>query len=239
MITNPIFCAIDTNDVPAARALINKIAPYVGGIKLGMEFFMANGPAGIKAVRPLGLPLFLDLKLHDIPNTVAGAIRSLVPLQATYITIHASGGTDMMVAAKQAAISEAEKLNVTPPQLLGVTALTSMDDHDLASVGQAVPSHLQVQRLAGLAHIAGLAGVICSTNDLPHLRQKNFPDFLLVSPGIRPEGSAAQDQKRIATPLSAIKAGASHIVIGRPITEADDPAEAARRIYENLKSQSA
>ncbi|WP_034852609.1 orotidine-5'-phosphate decarboxylase [Inquilinus limosus] len=234
MTTNPVYVAIDAPTLDEAKRLTGLVAGAVGGIKLGLEFFMAAGPEGVRAARPTGVPLFLDIKLHDIPNTVAGAIRSVVPLSPTYITIHASGGRAMMQAAAEAAGSEAEKLGVPRPKLLGVTVLTSLDVADLEAVGQGMEVSAQVERLARLAESSGLDGVICSPREIARLRRVLKPDSVLMVPGIRPAGSDVGDQKRVMTPKEAMEAGATHLVIGRPITAAADPAAAARAIAADL-----
>ena len=234
MTTNPVFCAIDAPDLEEAKRLIGLVSGAVGGIKLGLEFFMAAGPEGIRTAKRSGLPLFLDIKLHDIPNTVAGAIRSVVPLAPAYITIHASGGRAMMQAAAEAARTEAEKLGVPRPKLLGVTVLTSLDVGDLEAVGQGMEVSGQVERLARLAESSGLDGVVCAPTEIARLRRILKPTTELMVPGIRPAGSDAGDQKRVMTPKEAMEAGATHLVIGRPITGAADPAAAARDIAAQL-----
>lgn len=234
MTTNPVYVAIDAPTVDEAKRLTGLVAGAVGGIKLGLEFFMAAGPEGVRAARPTGVPLFLDIKLHDIPNTVAGAIRSVVPLSPTYITLHASGGRAMMQAAAEAARTESEKCGVARPKLLGVTVLTSLDVADLEAVGQGMEVAGQVERLARLAESSGLDGVVCAPTEIARLRRILKPSTVLMVPGIRPAGSAAGDQKRVMTPKEAMEAGATHLVIGRPITAAADPAAAARDIAGQL-----
>ncbi|MFE0754639.1 orotidine-5'-phosphate decarboxylase [Inquilinus sp. NPDC058860] len=234
MTTNPVFCAIDAPTLDEAKRLTGLVANAVGGIKLGLEFFMAAGPEGVRAARPTGVPLFLDIKLHDIPNTVAGAIRSVVPLSPTYITLHAAGGRAMMQAAAEAAASEADKLGVPRPKLLGVTVLTSLDVADLEAVGQGMEVAGQVERLARLAESSGLDGIVCAPTEIARLRRILKPSTVLMVPGIRPPGAAAGDQKRVMTPKEAMEAGATHLVIGRPITGAADPAAAARDIAAQL-----
>ncbi len=229
---NPIFVAIDRPDAAGARALACDLAGDVGGIKLGLEFFVANGPDGVRrTMQGLALPLFLDLKLHDIPNTVAGALSACAGLAPGFVTVHASGGAEMLRAAVAAA-REAP----TPPRLLGVTVLTSLGDDDLAAVGQAPPAGDQVRRLAALALDCGLDGLVCSPREVAGLRAEFGPDPVLMVPGIRPAGAAGDDQKRVLTPRAALDAGASHLVVGRPITAADDPAAAARAIAAALQA---
>ena len=228
-VTNPIFVAIDTPDPARARALVAAAGPHVGGIKLGLEFFCRLGPDGVRQVIG-GRPLFLDLKLHDIPNTVAGAIRAVASLEPYLLTVHAAGGTAMMRAAAEAA-AEAAGRRI---RLLGVTVLTSLDEADLAATGQRGPASEQAQRLAALAQESGLDGVVCSALEVALLRRQCGPDFLIAVPGIRPRGVDKGDQKRVMTPAEAIWAGASYIVIGRPITAAADPEGAARGIADSL-----
>lgn len=227
---NPIFCAVDKATLADAKKLAGQLRGHVYGLKLGLEFFMAQGAPGYKALQQEGLPLFLDVKLHDIPNTVAGAISSLAPLHPDFITIHTSGGRAMMEAAKQALL----KADASGTKLLGVTVLTSMDTADLEAVGQDKGVAGQVIRLARLAQESGLDGVICSPAEIEALRKACGPDFILMVPGIRPEGTVNQDQKRVMTPHEAVNAGATYLVIGRPITGDANPAEAARRIMATL-----
>lgn len=229
-----ILVALDTTDCDQACDLAIRLRGVTGGIKLGLEFFMRNGPAGVSLLNELGLPLFLDLKFHDIPNTVAGAIRAVAPLRPFITNVHAGGGREMMVAAKNAAEESAAKLGIAPPKLIAVTVLTSFNGADLAEVGQPNDPLDQVRRLAALARDCGLDGVVCSPAEIATLRRDLGADFLLVTPGIRPDWAAAGDQKRIMTPAEAIRAGADYLVIGRPITGAADPADAARRIADEI-----
>ena len=226
---NPILCAIDTPDSGAARRLAAAIGPFVGGIKLGLEFFTANGREAVRLVAGAA-PLFLDLKLHDIPNTVAGAVRAAAPLEPALLTVHCAGGTAMMKAAAEAAASGAGRMKI-----IGVTVLTSLNDADLASVGQNGPALDQVRRLAGLARAAGLDGVVCSPHEVAALRRDCGQGFLLVVPGIRPATAArSDDQKRVMTPREAFDAGADYLVIGRPITASGDPAAACHAILAEI-----
>jgi orotidine-5'-phosphate decarboxylase len=223
---NPVFVALDTPDITSARTLIAAVARHVGGIKLGLEYFCAHGPAGIAAAMDgCPLPLFLDLKLHDIPNTVAGAIHSLAPLAPSILTVHASGGHAMLAAARAAA----------PPatRVVAVTVLTSLDDDDLAAAGVADGAAVQAQRLAGLARGAGLDGIVCSPHEVAAVKA-GWSGGLFVVPGVRPAGSDVGDQKRVMTPADALAAGAGVLVIGRPITAAPDPAAAAAAISASL-----
>lgn len=222
-----IFIAIDRMSAVDARADIARIAASGCGVKLGLEFFVANGPGVVRDVCPTDTPLFLDLKLHDIPNTVAGATRGACAVQPQLLTIHASGGMAMMQAAVAAA---RETAGAAAPKLLAITVLTSLDEDDLAGVGQRGPIAEQVKRLADLAQRAGVGGVVCSPQEVAMLRRQCGPGFLLVTPGIRPSWAATGDQKRITTPRDAIAMGADHLVIGRPVTQANDPAGALDRI---------
>lgn len=233
--TDRVFVALDMPEIDGAKAMAAQVAGLVGGVKLGLEFFMAQGPDGIRDVIAAGdLPLFLDLKLHDIPNTVAGAVRSVAPLAPKFLTIHAGGGPAMIRAAADAAREEAERLGVPRMRILAVTVLTSLSDEDLAAVGQAVPAADQVRRLAQVAHANGADGIVCSPAEVALLRRDLPADFTLMVPGIRPSWAAANDQKRVMGPRDAVAAGADHLVIGRPITADADPAAAARRIAEEL-----
>ena len=236
---NPVYCGIDTTDLEGAATLIQSIAgapkPAVGGIKLGLEFFLAHGAPGIRyafpqPVRATGVGFFLDLKLHDIPNTVAGGIRAVADLAPTYITLHASGGRDMLKAAVDEAGAQAAKLNVPRAKLLGVTVLTSLDKADLVATGVNAEPSDQVLRLASLAREAGLDGCICSPHEIAALRKACGADFVLMVPGIRPVGSASNDQKRAMTPRQAVDLGATHLVVGRPIYQAASPRSAAEAI---------
>jgi len=224
-----IFCAIDTPELDRALSLGKALKGSVGGLKLGLEFYSAQGLEGIKKMSSLDLPIFLDLKLHDIPNTVKKAVAALLPLNVKMLTVHTSGGEEMLKAAKDAA-GEGRP----PPMVLGVTVLTSLDQKALAAMGVSAEPLDQVLRLAGLAKKAGLDGIVCSPLEIAAVRKKYGPKLKLVVPGIRPEGSAAGDQKRVMTPREAVDLGADFLVIGRPITGADDPAKAARAIAQSL-----
>lgn len=227
--SNPVFVALDTTDPDYARTLAERVRFSVGGLKLGLEFFNAHGPDGVRPFLEMGLPVFLDLKYHDIPNTVAGAARAAASLGVSILNVHAQGGAAMMKAALEAVKS------VSPAtRLIAVTMLTSIGDEDLPGLGLTPPVGDQVLRLASLAQRSGLDGVVCSAHEIARLRQELGPDFLLVVPGIRPVGSDMGDQKRVMDPAQARDAGASILVIGRPITGAADPAGAARAIAESL-----
>lgn len=218
---NPIFVAIDTPSLERAKLLAEQVRAHAGGVKLGLEFFSANGPAGVAAILELGLPVFLDVKLHDIPNTVAKAVQALAPLEPAVLTVHAAGGRAMLEAAKAAAPSGTK--------VVAVTVLTSLDGDDLRSIGVSSEPRDQVERLAGLARSAGLDGIVCSGAEVAAARAA-WPEGYFVVPGVRPAGGDASDQKRVVTPRNALDDGASILVIGRPITAADDPARALRDI---------
>ncbi|MCF8483358.1 MAG: orotidine-5'-phosphate decarboxylase [Rhodospirillum sp.] len=236
MSENPVYVALDTVKVSEATTLASRLQEEVGGVKLGLEFFTRNGHKGVKEVKKAsGLPLFLDLKFHDIPNTVAGAVRGVMPLAPAILNVHAGGGRAMMAAARAAALEEAEALGVAPPKLIAVTVLTSMDDGDLSETGVSSGSTDQVRRLAALTREAGLDGVVCSAMEAKILRADLGPDFLLVTPGVRPTWAATGDQKRVVTPHDAMTDGADILVIGRPITGAPDPVQAARLITGELE----
>lgn len=227
---NPVFCALDTTDVGQALAWAKAVKPFVGGLKIGLEFFNANGPQGVAKIVENGLPVFADLKLHDIPNTVAGGIRAVLPLGLAVVNVHAAGGAAMMrAAAEAAAIASAKR-----PKVIGVTVLTSLDQSDLAAIGVTGSPSEQVLRLAKLAKTSGLDGVVCAAHEIEMLRRELGRDFMLVVPGIRPAGAAIGDQKRVMTPREGRALGADILVIGRPITGAADPAAAARAIRDEL-----
>jgi orotidine-5'-phosphate decarboxylase len=223
--TSPVYVAIDTPDPDRAKAIAGRVRTHVGGLKLGLEYFSANGPAGVREMAEFGLPIFLDLKLHDIPNTVAKAVQALNPLDLAILTIHAAGGRAMMEDAKAAASSGTK--------VVAVTVLTSLDEEDLAATGISGAPSAQVVRLAALAREAGMDGVVCSGAEVAALK-KAWPDGYFVVPGVRPAGGAAGDQKRVVTPRKAMDAGASILVVGRPITLAEDPDAAARAIAATL-----
>ena len=229
-VENPVFCALDTADLAKALDWARAIKPYVGGLKVGLEFFNANGPQGMAQIVELGLPVFADLKLHDIPNTVAGGIRAVLPLGISIVNVHASGGSAMMRAAADAAATAGAKR----PKVIGVTVLTSLDASDLYATGVTGAASEQVLRLARLAKRSGLDGVVCAAHEIQMLRSEFGPDFMLIVPGIRPAGAATADQKRVTTPKEGHALGADILVIGRPITEAPDPAAAARAIRDEL-----
>lgn len=218
---SPIYVAIDTPDLARAKAIATRTRAHIGGIKLGLEFFCAHGQHGVREMAELGLPIFLDLKLHDIPNTVAKAVQALSPIEPAILTVHASGGRAMLEDAKAAAPLDTK--------VVAVTMLTSLDASDLAATGIGGSAHDQVLRLTELAHEAGIDGIVCSGAEVAAAK-KAWPKGFFVVPGVRPADGAAGDQKRVVTPRAALDAGASILVIGRPITQAEDPDAAARAI---------
>ena len=224
--SNPIYLALDLPRLDSAIALARKVCSHIGGLKLGLEFFCAHGHHGVHEVAKIGLPIFLDLKLHDIPNTVAAAMQAIHVLQPAIVTVHAAGGRAMMEDAKAAAGENT--------RVVGVTVLTSLDDADLARIGVGGSSHDQVLRLADLAQEAGLDGIVCSGHEVAAVH-RHWKNGYLVVPGLRPAGEGSkEDQKRTVTPRAARDAGASVLVIGRPIARAEDPAAAARAIEGTL-----
>jgi orotidine-5'-phosphate decarboxylase len=221
----PIYVAIDTPDMAKAKDIVAQVRNHVGGIKLGLEFFSAHGQTGIREMAALGLPIFLDLKLHDIPNTVAKAVQALAGLKPAILTVHAAGGRAMMEDAKAAA--------PLGTKVVAVTVLTSLDGDDLAAIGLGSDPHAQVERLTRLAREAGVDGVVCSGNEVATAK-RIWPQGFFVVPGVRPADGEIGDQKRVMTPRKALDQGASILVIGRPITKAPDPDAAARAIGATL-----
>ena len=228
---NPILVALDVESAAKAIDLADQLRGAIGGYKIGKQLFTAAGPALVRELTSRGDRVFLDLKFHDIPNTVAGAVQSAVATGAWMVNVHASGGTAMMTAAVDAARQAAAKLDRPRPLVIGVTVLTSMTDAMLAEVGVAATVMKQVVHLAQLARAAGLDGVVASPQETRAIRDACGPDFQIVTPGIRPTGQQGKDdQARTLTPAEAISAGATYLVIGRPITGAPNPREAAERI---------
>jgi orotidine-5'-phosphate decarboxylase len=228
--TSRLYVALDTPDIDKAKAIAARVRHHVGGIKLGLEFFMANGRHGVMDMHELGLPIFLDLKLHDIPNTVGKAIQALRGLEPAVLTVHASGGRAMLEDAKAAAPANTK--------VVAVTMLTSLDESDLRATGVTGSAHDQVLRLTELAMDAGVDGIVCSGEEV-RAAHKLWPKGFFVVPGVRPANGASNgffggDQKRVVTPRAAVDAGASILVVGRPITAAEDPDLAAREIGATL-----
>lgn len=226
-----IIVALDFADAASALALVERLSPLLCRLKVGKELFTAAGPEFVRALVARGFGVFLDLKFHDIPNTVAAACRAASELGVWMLNVHASGGLKMMLAAREAVNGFAN-----PPKLIAVTVLTSMGVEDLHQIGLDVDPRDQVARLARLTHEAKLDGVVCSAQEATMLREQIGRDFLLVTPGIRPAGSAVGDQTRILTPARAIMAGADYLVIGRPITQASDPVAALQSIHAEIAS---
>ena len=225
--------ALDFPNEHEAIKLVDRLGQTCQWFKVGMELYYAAGNSIVQKLRDRGFSVFLDLKLQDIPNTVAGAVRSVTQAGASLLTIHATGGAAMMSAAAEAASAPGS------PRLLAVTVLTSMDANELTGIGITASPAEQVLRLAKLAQASGIDGMVCSAEEVATLRKETSPNTLLVIPGIRPTGSAIEDQKRIATPARAIHDGASMLVVGRPITRAHDPAEAARAILQEIEQAQA
>lgn len=238
MADDRLIVALDVSTMDAMKSIVSSLGDSVNFYKVGMELFYAEGDQTVRYLQEHGKHVFLDLKLHDIPNTVAHGVSSLTRLGANLITIHGQGGPIMMKAAAEAARESAEKLGIERPKLLAITVLTSFDDESWTSIGGQLPIADQVIRLAKLAKESGMDGVVCSALEAKMIREACGPDFLIVTPGIRPFFAATNDQKRIATPSSALQDGASRLVIGRPITQAEHPQEAVRLIIEEMESVS-
>jgi len=232
--TNPIIAALDVPNADHALRLAQTVAPAVGAFKIGKELFTAAGADIVRRVRDTGASVFLDLKFHDIPHTVARAVESAVRLDVQMLTIHTSGGSTMMAAAEKAAQETAAQGGRNAPLVLGVTVLTSMDAADLAEIGVTATPAQQVERLALLAARSGLRGLVCSPLEIAGLRKLLPASMQLVTPGIRPADAKADDQKRTLTPREAMDAGASWLVIGRPIYAAENPRAAAEKILASL-----
>ena len=226
---NPIIAALDVPNAETALKLAAQIAPAVGAFKIGKELFVAAGPDIVRRVRDTGASVFLDLKFHDIPNTVAGAVRSAAGLGVHMLNVHSSGGPAMLAAAR-AALDGLPN----PPELLAVTMLTSMDQVQVCAVGLDRSPAEQVELLARMSLTAGIRGFVCSAQEVATLRALTGPEGVLVIPGIRPAGAEIGDQSRVATPAEALRQGASYLVVGRPITQAPDPAAAAEAILQEM-----
>ena len=223
--TNPVYLALDLPRLEDAKALASKVKAHVGGLKLGLEFFCAHGHHGVHEIARAGLPIFLDLKLHDIPNTVAGAMQAIHVLEPAIVTVHASGGRAMMEDAKAAAANGTK--------VVAVTMLTSLDERDLQRTGVTGGAHDQVLRLAELAHTAGLDGIVCSGREVKAVHDQ-WKDGFFVVPGLRLPDQTIGDQKRVVSPRQARDDGASVLVVGRPISRAEDPVAAARTVEATL-----
>jgi orotidine-5'-phosphate decarboxylase len=225
-----LFCALDTKNLSAAVSLTNIIKDHIDGIKIGLEAYYSIGIEGYRELADIGIPIFLDLKLHDIPNTVHSAIKALLPLKPAILNIHASGGEKMMRSAVEAISDSFDH----KPLLIGVTVLTSLDSKDLIKLGINSDSNEHAVRLAELAKNSGLDGVVCSPFEAANIKEICGNNFITIVPGIRPEGSAINDQKRFMTPYQAINNGADIIIIGRPITSSKDPLKAVMAIREDM-----
>jgi len=232
---NPIIVALDVPAAGAALKLVEQLAPVSGGFKVGSELFTVAGPDIVRRIRERGAMVFLDLKFHDIPNTVARSVTAAVRLDVQMLTVHASGGLEMLKAAEQAAQETAWRFGHSPPLVLGVTVLTSLDAGALKEIGLDANVDYQVRRLATVATKAGLRGLVCSPLEVAKLRQAIPPATQLVTPGVRTGAEKADDQKRTMTPREAVQAGANWLVIGRPIYAAENPRAAAEKILESLK----
>ncbi len=220
----------------AARMWVEKLGRHVGWFKVGLELFTAAGPEVVELITSSGFRCFLDLKFHDIPNTVAGAVRSAVSLKAEMMTVHISGGSEMIRAALRAAEEESRSRGLPRPKIIGVSVLTSLGRDDLPTLGIDRSLQDQVSGLVDLAVGQGIDGIVCSPADLPFVRARVREDTVVITPGVRPQWSEAGDQKRIATPREAIDAGADLMVIGRPISKSPDPVEAVKRIIAEIES---
>jgi orotidine-5'-phosphate decarboxylase len=226
-----VIVALDYPDAASALQLVAGLSPDLCRLKVGKELFTRAGPQLVEELAGRGFDVFLDLKFHDIPNTVASACHAAADLGVWMVNVHALGGERMLLAAREGL----ERAKHTP-LLIAVTILTSMDGHDLAAVGLSGTPEDNVLRLAALAHLSGLDGVVCSSRETGILRNRLGPDFRLITPGIRPAGSQADDQRRVMTPADAISAGSSYLVIGRPVTQADDPVSVLRTINSELSA---
>ena len=235
MADNRLIVALDFHNIDDVKKLVNSLGDSVNYYKVGMELFYSVGPNVIEWLKGEGKNIFLDLKLHDIPNTVAGGLCSLMNLGANILNVHASGGYTMMKTAADRLKEAADLNNVPRPKLIAITVLTSINQEDWEGLGYQTPMKDQVVRFAKLAKKAGLDGVVASPQEAKIIRESCGEDFLIVTPGIRPAGAAINDQSRIATPAQALKNGANHLVIGRPIIAAENPREAALAILEEIK----
>ena len=230
-----IIVALDVSNKKEALSLAGQLKD-TNIFKVGLQLFTAEGPSLVKNLQDFGKKVFLDLKFHDIPNTVAGAVRMSVRMGVHMMTLHASGGKEMMASAARAAKEEAESVGITPPLLLAVTVLTSLKDEQLKDIGIDADTKSQVLNLAHLAHQSGIEGIVCSPKEIEAIKKTFKKDLAVVAPGIRPKWAAAQDQKRILTPAQAVQKGADYLVIGRPITQASSPHDAFLRILDELRS---
>ncbi|WIW71726.1 orotidine-5'-phosphate decarboxylase [Anaerosinus gibii] len=236
MADHRLIVALDFHNMDKVKALVTELGDSVIYYKVGMELFYSVGTEVIAYLREQKKEIFLDLKLHDIPNTTAQGLASLMKLGVTMLNVHATGGYTMMKTAVENLEKQASTLNTPRPKLIAVTILTSMNETDWQGLGQTMKIQEQVVRLAKLTKEAGLDGVVASPREAALIRQACGDDFLIVTPGVRPVGAAVNDQSRIATPASALENGASHLVVGRPITAADDPKAAAQKIIAEMET---
>jgi len=226
---NPIFCAIDTSDIESATSLVEQVKPHIGGIKLGLEFFTSCGISGCHRLKEFGLPLFIDLKLHDIPNTVTSALRGIFSLEPQYTTLHISGGSEMLKSGVDLKNELQSKTN-----LLGVTILTSFEDSTIEELGFGSSVKHSIEQLTSIAHQSGLDGIVCSPHEVSSIKENYKNKLKLIVPGIRSSKNINDDQKRTLSAKEAISAGADMLVIGRPITKAKDPAKAAENLLQEI-----
>lgn len=229
MTNNPIFCAIDTSNIETATNLVSQIKPHIGGIKLGLEFFTSCGISGCHTMKEFDLPMFIDLKLHDIPNTVASALRGIFSLEPEYTTLHISGGSEMLKSSVSLKNELQSKTN-----LLGVTILTSFNDNTIEELGFGSSVKHSIEQLTSIAHESGLDGIVCSPQEVKHIKETYKNKLKLIVPGIRSSNNVNNDQKRTLSAKEAISAGADIIVVGRPITKAKDPAESAQKLLQEI-----
>ena len=229
MTNNPIFCAIDTSNIETATNLVSQIKPHIGGIKLGLEFFTSCGISGCHTMKEFDLPMFIDLKLHDIPNTVASALRGIFSLEPEYTTLHISGGSEMLKSSVSLKNELQSKIN-----LLGVTILTSFNDNTIEELGFGSSVKHSIEQLTSIAHESGLDGIVCSPQEVKHIKETYKNKLKLIVPGIRSSNNVNNDQKRTLSAKEAISAGADIIVVGRPITKAKDPAESAQKLLQEI-----
>ncbi len=229
MTNNPIFCAIDTSDVDKAVALVDQISPHIGGIKLGLEFFTSCGLLGLEKIKKYELPIFVDLKLYDIPNTAKKALHNILKFDPKYTTLHLSGGSEMLIEC----VNAKKELN-SRTKLIGVTMLTSFNDTSVSEIGIEKSVNENVKQLTQLAVNCGMDGIVCSPLEISEVKNTHGSKLQIISPGIRSIENASNDQKRILSAKEAIDAGADILVVGRPITDAKDPARAAENIYSEI-----
>ena len=229
MTNNPIYCAIDTGDIEEATNLIRQIKPHIGGIKLGLEFFTSCGESGCQPMKEFDMPLFIDLKLHDIPNTVSSALRGIFSLEPKYTTLHISGGSEMLKSSVSMKKEIQSKTN-----LLGVTILTSFNDNTIEELGFGTSVKHTIEQLTSIAYESRLDGIVCSPQEVKHIKETYKDKLKLIVPGIRSSSNNNDDQKRTLSAKEAISAGADILVVGRPITKAIDPAESAKNLLQEI-----